>query len=178
MISTFQRRVLQLTFTFAFVPALALSQTPEIDAPFESIGRRLKVGHVAEVIDNAGLTVRGKVVEITPSKLVLTGGSGTQTFTGNDVTVIRRTGPIWDGAIKGAIIGVIPVLILATDCYDCGLGPAAAGTAAIGAGIGVGIDALFGPRTVYRSGQRAGRVVKLVPTITGTRKGLSAAIAF
>src|SRR5687767_5846542 len=113
MISSVRSRLQGFTFALVFVPALAFSQTPQTDAPFESIGGRLKVGQVAEVVNTSGLTVRGKVLEITPSKLVLTGGTGTQTFTGSDVTAIRRTGPIWDGAVKGAIIGVLPVVIIA-----------------------------------------------------------------
>ena len=39
MISTFQRRVFGFTSTLVFVPALAFSQTAEIDTPFESIGK-------------------------------------------------------------------------------------------------------------------------------------------
>ena len=178
MISSIRPRLLHLTFALFFAPALAFSQTQQTDTPFGSIGGRLKVGHVAEVVHNSGLTVRGKVVEITPSRLVLTGGAGTQTFTGTDVTAIRRTGPIWDGAVKGAIIGVLPIVILATNCHDCGLAPAGAMFAAIGAGIGVGIDAMFGPRTVYRSGQPPSRTVRLIPLLNRERKGLSAAISF
>ena len=107
-----QRRFLRFTCTLALAlaPRFAAAQTPSADTPFEKIGGRLKVGQVAEVVDNSGLTVRGKVLEISPSTLVLTGGTGTRTFTGADVTVIRRTGPIWDGAVKGGIIGAVPWL--------------------------------------------------------------------
>lgn len=178
MISSAQRRILWFAFALAFAPAIAFAQTPSTDAPFEGVQGRLKVGQIAEVVDNSGLTVRGKVTEISPSRLVLTGGSGTQSFTGADVTAIRRTGPIWDGAVKGAIIGAVPWIFIAGDCHNCGLGPAAAISAAIGAGIGVGIDALFGPRTVYRSGQPPARAVKLIPMLSNDRKGLNAAIAF
>jgi hypothetical protein len=183
MNSFIQRRHLPATLAllclFAMIPAPASAQASAEDRAFESIGRRLRVGQVAEVVDSAGLTVRGKVVEISASTLVLSGGSGTKTFTGKDVAVIRRTGPIWDGAVKGAIIGAIPWAFFASDCHGCeGLATGAATTALIGAGIGVGIDALFGPRTVYRSGEATRRTVRLVPTIGRERKGLSAAIAF
>jgi hypothetical protein len=178
MISSFQRRVLRFTFAFAIAPALAFSQPAPADQPFARVGTRLKVGQVAEVVDMTGLTVRGKVLEFSGSKLVLTGGSGTRTFTGEDVTIIRRTGPIWDGAVKGALIGVAPVLIIAANCHDCGLGPAAAIYGAMGAGIGVGIDALFGPRTVYRAERPGAVTVRLVPSLHKDRKGLNAAISF
>jgi hypothetical protein len=178
MISSLQRRVVRFLFVLAFVPTLAFAQTPTPGAPFESIGRRLRVGHVAEVVDTTGLTVRGKVLEITGSKLVLTGGSGSRTFTGEDVMIIRRTGPIWDGAIKGALIAMVPIVIIAANCHGCDLAPAGAFWGGIGAGIGVGIDALFGPRTVYRSAAPSSRTVRLVPTLSRDRKGLSAAIAF
>ena len=168
-----------LLVLLAFIPIRALAQTAPDERPFESIGKRLKVGQVAEVVDSSGLTVKGKVLEISASKLVLSGGSGTQSFTGSDVTIIRRTGPIWDGAVKGAIIGALPWAFFAKDCNGCeGLATGAAATAAMGAGIGVGIDALFGPRTVYRSGATTRRTVRLIPTLGKERKGLSAAIAF
>ena len=183
MISSARRRLVRPAFTLiaclAMAPALAFGQTPPSDAPFEAVQGRLRVGQVAEVVDNTGLTVRGKVLEISGSTLVLTGGAGTRSFTGQDVTIIRRTGPIWDGAIKGAIIGAAPWIAVASGCNSCeGIWPAAASTAAIGAAIGVGIDALFGPRTVYRASPVGSRTVRVIPTVSRERKGLRAAIAF
>ena len=67
---------------------------------------------------------------------------------------------------------------LVNDCYDCEIAAWAGMWGAIGAGIGVGIDALFGPRTVYRSGQPPSKTVRFIPTLNRDRKGLSAAIAF
>ena len=182
MISSAQHRfflsTLTLVASLGIFPALAFGQTPASDAPFEPVQGRLRVGQVAEVVDNSGLTVRGKVLEISSSKLVLTGGTGTRSFTGEDVTVIRRAGPIWDGAIKGAIIGAAPWILFATNCNGCeGLWTGAASTAAMGAAIGVGIDALFGPRTVYRASPPS-RTVRFVPTLSRERKGVRAAISF
>jgi len=79
MISSTQRRRIAFTIALAFLPGLALAQTPPSpDAPFQSVQGRLKVGQTAEVVVNSGLTIRGIVTDFSPSTLVLTGGFGAE----------------------------------------------------------------------------------------------------
>ena len=83
-------------------------------------------------------------------------------------------GPIWDGAVKGALVPLV-VVLLAPDCYNCeGF---YATTVAIGAGIGLGIDAAFGPKTLYVAAARP-RKVGLAPILGRDWRGISASIRF
>jgi hypothetical protein len=102
----------------------------------------------------------------------------TRTFTPSTVDRVFKPAHIWDGAVKGAIVGLIPALInIGADCYDCMEGPFAAFTVGVGAGIGLGIDALIGPKTLYR-GHPAPSRVSIAPVVGAHRRGVLASIRF
>jgi hypothetical protein len=166
------------------VPALAAAQD-------QGFAAKIRTGQKVIVREVSGAETRGIVQQVDASTLVIKYGVGelrdpadpsrtltdTRTFTAAEVERVRRPGPIWDGAVKGALVGLVPAVILAAaECYDCGEGTAAAAFMAIGAGIGIGIDAAWGPKTVYRN-RAAGRVA-LVPVISKDRRALTASIRF
>jgi hypothetical protein len=168
----------------ALAPAVAAAQG------FDS--NKIRVGQTVIVRDLSGAETRGVVQTADESKLVVKYGSGllkdpsdptkllndTRVFTPAEVDRVRRPGPIWDGAVKGALVALVPIVLVASvDCYDCGLGSAYAGMMGIGAAIGLGIDAAWGPKTVYRN-RGASRKVALVPVIGKERRGIAASIRF
>jgi len=171
----------------AFCLAAAVPAHAQVQPNFYNLPDKVKPGQAIIVIDERGAEIRGKVEEVSGSKLVLNYGHGaidpslptSRTFTPGEVQKVLKPGHLWDGAVKGAVIAVIPIIVLAAseDCFDCGWGQAAVTTGLIGAGIGVGIDALFGPKTVYRSNVRASRV-SLAPILGRERKGVAASIRF
>ncbi len=169
---------------------VALTHATAAAQGFDS--NKILVGQTVLVRDLKGAETKGVVQGVDMSKLVVKYGAGrlqdprdpsktlddTRTFTPAEVDRVRRPGPIWDGAVKGALIALVPVLVIAAgDCFDCGLGPAYAGIAGIGAGIGLGIDAAWGPKTVYRN-RGESRKVTFVPVIGKDRRGLAASIRF
>jgi len=85
-----------------------------------------------------------------------------------------------NGAIAGAIVGLLPVIAFAADCdYGCNTGAfvvtAEVLYAAMGAGIGVAIDALrHGRETIYSSS--VPRPVAFAPVVTPKRVGMQVAI--
>jgi hypothetical protein len=102
--------------------------------PFQSLQGRLRVGDEILVTDAAGQVTVNKVKTFAPSTLsVLTrranprDGSGRPRYEWTDEHAIDlsntqrigRPGPIWDGALKGAIFGLIPAVILAAACHGC-----------------------------------------------------------
>ena len=136
---------------------------------------KIRVGQTVLVRDLKGAEVKGIVQSADLSRLVV----GTRVFTPAEVDRVLRPGPIWDGAVKGALIaGITTLLVGATlgeGCYGCG--EAFVASSLIGAGIGVGIDAAWGPKTVYHN--RGGtRKVTLAPVIGKSRRGLAASIRF
>lgn len=153
---------------------------------------KIRVGQTVLVRDLTGAEIKGIVQSADMSKLVVKYGVGrlqdpsdpakplddTRVFTPAEVDRVRRPGPIWDGAVKGALVALIPVgIIAAADCDDCGLGGAQAAILAIGAGIGIGIDAAWGPKTVYRNRGESRRMT-LAPVIGKGRRGVAASIRF
>jgi hypothetical protein len=153
---------------------------------------KIRVGQTVFVRDLSGAETRGVVQAADESKLVVKYGSGllrdpsdptkllndTRVFTPAEVDRVRRPGPIWDGAVKGALVALVPVvLVAAAECYDCELGSAYAGMMGIGAAIGLGIDAAWGPKTVYRN-RGASRKVALAPIAGRNRRGIAASIRF
>lgn len=168
----------------ALAPAVAAAQG------FDS--EKIRVGQTVLVRDLTGAETRGVVLSAEESKLVVRYGVGllrdpsdptkllndTRVFTPGEVDRVRRPGPIWDGAVKGALVALVPVvLVAAAECYGCDLGSAYAGMLAIGAGIGIGIDAAWGPKTVYRN-RGMSRRVAFVPVIGKERRGFAASIRF
>jgi hypothetical protein len=152
---------------------------------------KIRVGQTVFVRDLQGAETRGVVQSADASKLVVRYGVGrlqdpsdpsktlgnTRTFTPVEVDRVQRPGPIWDGAIKGALIALVPVALFDAKCYGCEMGDSYAAVAVLGAGIGIGIDAAWGPKTVYRN-RGESRKVTLVPVIGKSRRGLSASIRF
>jgi hypothetical protein len=153
---------------------------------------RIRAGQTVLVRDLAGSETKGIVQSVDEGKLVVKYGVGvlrdpsdptkllsdSRVFTPAEVDRVRRPGPIWDGAVKGAFVALVPVLLVAAaECSGCELGGAYAAMIGIGAGAGIGIDALWGPKTVYRN-SGVGRRMSLVPVIGKDRRGFAASIRF
>lgn len=165
MVSTFGR-----LFFIVIVSALGLypgfAHAQAAGGPFEQLQRRVKPGQIVIVTDTSGQTTVGRTSEVSASSLVIDvrtersrDGSGLPRYSfigpkrydAAAVQKVARPGPIWDGAVKGALVALIPVLILNRECHLCsGNGPASALFLGIGAAAGLGIDAAFGPKTLYR----------------------------
>ena len=154
---------------------------------FGNLPDKIHRGQKVIVVDAQGAVTEGTVEDITGSTLVVNYFRGrikdpslqtTRTFTPDDVRRVKKPSHLWDGAIKGAIVGLIPALInIGADCYDCMEGPFTLFTVGVGAAAGVGIDALSGPKTIFRRDATASRV-GVAPMVGGGRKGIVAAYRF
>ena len=144
---------------------------------FDDLVHRIRQGQTVIVIDQQGGKTQGRVESVSPTALVVNYGLS-QTFAPSEVRLVKKPDHVWDGAIKGAAFGVIPaVLFGALDCDDCVPGALAALSIGVGAGAGVAIDALFGPKTVFRGGSPPPRV-SLAPIVGRHRRGVSASFRF
>jgi hypothetical protein len=173
------RLALALGFIFAF-SGFAGAQEPV--KSFELLNTQIGPGNTVYVTDVAGKETKGRVVEITPGSLRLSGSA--RTFTGADVRSVhyRPDDSLRTGALTGLAIGVglAAFLGVATGDRDVFLvaGPVYGG---IGAGIGAGIDAAipWPKRLVYRApGSGSGAKLSVAPVIAPRAKGAALSLSF
>jgi hypothetical protein len=179
-ISTFAGGALACLFLLNPAPAAAQST-------FADLSAKVQRGQKVIVLDDRGAVIEGTVEDVSASTLVVNYFRGqakdpslatTRTFTPDQVRRVQKPSHLWDGAIKGALVGLIPALVnIAADCYDCNEGPFAAFSISVGAAAGIGIDALFGPKTLYRGDGGRSRVA-LAPVFAKGNRGVLATVRF
>jgi hypothetical protein len=180
-----------LTAGALMLAALILSPKPaaaQEARSFEQLQVLVKPGDRIFVTDKAGNETEGRVEGLSRSALSLRTKTSTKDWTESDVSRIRqwRHDSLKNGAIIGTGVGlglgIAGALIFCGEFGDCG-GEAAAAIAVyggIGAGIGVGIDALIpSKRTVFTGGpQTALGRFKVKPIVSSSRKGVAVAFSF
>jgi len=166
------------------LPQVCFGQAAAAPASFGNLPRSVKPGQVVIVTDKAGSQKRGKVSEVSDSALVILTKdqrgqwSVRETVTPPDVREIKRTGPIWDKALVGFGIGALVGALGADDCTGCtGASGLAMGIGGIGAGIGFGFDAAFGPKRVY-SAPRSQESALVITPFVGRARGVNLAFRF
>ena len=154
---------------------------------FDQLNTRLKVGDTIWVTDAQGRETEGKIGILSPDALTL-GADGSKTFAARDVSAIRERRP--DSLKNGALIGLgvggglalVACLGLAEGSGESGWCAIALGFyGGVGAGIGVGIDALIPGKkqAVYRApGSLPSASLSFAPVITPRHKGVAVSFSF
>ena len=162
-------------------PALAQSNVAQ---SFEQLQVLVSVGNKVKVIDSQGNRVKGRIDAISNSRLILNVNGTQRTLDERNVGEVRRRGGdslangAWWGFGVGAATGTLGYAALcATESCSGGEIAIIPVYGALGAGIGVGVDALIrGERAVYRA--PAGRVALSVMPIFGRRSGIGVSLSF
>jgi hypothetical protein len=164
----------------------AEAQAVEQAASFEQLQMLVRPGDVITVIDDNGTKLRGTLTRLSSSSLQLVIGSTERTFEQSQVRTIRQrrgdslANGAWTGLAVGMVIPAIALLALHDECY-CTAAEVAGALGAyggLGAGIGVGIDALVRrTKTIYSAPAAAGRV-RLTPMLTHNASAMSVTIRF
>ena len=168
----------------AAVPSAAGAQ----GSAFGSLADRLKTGDTV-FVTQGGVETKGKVVDVSPTSLVLAVNGKPATFTGTGVTRVARQR---SAAKKGALFGMIGFGVLG---YIQGpgdsIGPGES-EAQLRVGVAVGEALLFGApvgavvgrfikhrETLYDStGAGRSAVIGVAPLVGHSRKGISLAVVF
>jgi hypothetical protein len=167
----YARLIAGLALAMALAPALAGAQGRV--ATFDPLPDKLRVGQTVIVTDQSGAKAKGEVIAISPTSLTVRTRSQTQTFQPATVTKVQRPGPIWDGAVKGAAVAFGVILLAGGAHYPEVFLP----ITGIGAGIGLGVDAAFGPKTLYKAPSST-RAVVVAPLVGGGQRGARVVISF
>lgn len=127
---------------------------------FADVGLKVKIGQDVIVRDAQGRELQGRLTALTPSALEIATQGGLRWFAQTDIRELARRG---DTVLNGAVIGSGAGATLGALTFGSFSGEFRAGDAAaaglifgaVGAGIGLLIDAMIEGRTVvYRSGRR------------------------
>ena len=161
-----------------------VGQTQELAGSFDQLRVLVRQGERIRVTDTRGTEVSGTVVDLGPSTLSLLVSGARRDFSEAEITTIRarRSDSVANGAAwglgVGAGVGLYIGLALASGEENPGaLVPIVTAVyGGIGAGIGVGVDALImGQRVIYA--KRSARL-KVVPQLKAQRQGLFLAVTF
>ena len=151
------RTICVVTFAMFVVTS---AEAQELAGTFEQLRVLVKAGETLTVTDNSGQPVRGKLARLSAGSLVLDVSGTHREFQSTDVNTIEKRGS--DSLKNGALIGMAVGGGLAAAAMAATLGNSDANAGVfvvgallyggIGAGIGVGIDALVeGRRVIYAS---------------------------
>ena len=139
-------------FVLVFADFAATAGAQETPAPCHPVSPTERV----VVTTNTGSTIRGTLLCLTESELLLTGdGQTTRTSLDTVRRIVTTPDPVWDGAVKGA---VIPLVFWAVFCHGCEPEYFLRSALAYSL-IGVSLDALDSNRkTLYRGSDRSASV--------------------
>jgi hypothetical protein len=152
-----------------------------VAASFEQLAMQVPPGNTVTLMDVSGSRISGSIATLTSSELSLDVNGSKRDFNEGDVAAIwqRRDDPLGNGARRGFFIGgalgALSVLGCMGECWDS-WASAAGGMglmAAIGAGIGISIDALSREReTIYRRPSKPAARVTIAPDRAGASVSL------
>ena len=153
------------------VAAVIVLMAPAVRAqPWEDLTRRVSPGEAVYVTDREGRVVHATLADVTTDGLVLSVLGDRYPVPIDRVARVERGGDrIWDGAAKGAAVGLLLWGATARSCPEC-VAAAAAGYGLMG---GLLDWAHEGKTTIYRV--PATRRVAVVPILSPRRAGVAAA---
>lgn len=149
-----------------------------------SLEAALEPGMTTWITDASGREEKARVVSISRGVLTMQFDDAVRELPATDITRVRarRSDSVLNGALIGAGAAVAGGLFLCTrtepweNCRD-DVGPIVK-IAALGAGIGIGIDALIrGRKTIYEAG-RTSLTVRAEPTVGRGAAGFRVAFGF
>ena len=155
------------------VAAVSVAAAQEAVSAFPDLQRILKAGDTITVSDISGASLKGSLIELTASSLVLQVGATERTYSQTEVVHIRQRyfDSLVNGALIGAGVGAAVAAIALSHCTtDLGCsdmaGPFLGLSMGVGLGMGLGLDALQADERIVfdrTSGQRAR--VRLAPFV-------------
>jgi hypothetical protein len=146
----------------------------------------VKPGDKVFVTGNDGNVTKGKILGLTSTSLRFLSNGTTRDLREAEVFKIqqRRQDSLKNGAIIGGAVGMgLVIAALAWECGSCRTGEVVAGIIAytgIGAGVGVGIDALIpSKQTIFIGGIRGPLShTTIAPILTTSRTGIAVSFSF
>ena len=159
----------------------------QVATSFEQLMVLVEPDDTVTLRDFNGNQTRGRIALVTPSSLRLVVDGAARDLTPADVLEIRqrRGDSLANGAIIGAVagagFGLVGSIIVCVEEENCAAWVAGLMTsyAALGAGVGVGVDALIRrEQTVFRAPARPAARIRVAPIVTKGRRGIGISLRF
>jgi hypothetical protein len=166
----------------ASIGSAASAQTPREAKP--DLATTLTPGMTVWITDSGGREDKTRIVDVSGDVVITTAEGGTRRIRSTDVIRVRtrRSDSVLNGALIGAGAAIATGLFLCRltepweNCRD-DVGPMFR-IAAVGAGIGIGIDALIrGRQTIYEAAPSS-RQLYAVPIVARRAAGLQLSVSF
>lgn len=162
----------------AITAPTATAQTPQ------ALESALAPGKTVWITDSSGREEKARVVSLTGDTLTAAVGNEMRRLSASEVTRVRqrRNDSVLNGALIGAGVLVTTGLVMCTlmepweNCRD-DVGPMLT-LGAIGAGIGMGIDALIRGRETTYTTTAGDAKLQAAPILTGRTKGVRFTVTF
>lgn len=166
--------------------ASSIAHAQGIATSFNELRLLVRPGDTLQITSTEGREVTGKLVDLSPGVLAMRVGKGREEWREGDVATIRQrrgdslaNGALWGLGIGGGSVLALGIYAAASD--EASAGEVAAVTAlygGIGAGIGVGVDALISKRVVIFERRSASASFGVAPILSPGRKGALLTIGF
>jgi len=170
----------------ALAASVSTAQAQGVASNLRELQLLVRPGETVTVTDAQGREVQGRIQTLSPSLLVLSDRSGPHEWTETDIASIRqrKSDSLGNGALWGLAVGAGVTLVVGLSTVEGSdqdwvwLGAAVYG--GVGAGIGVGIDAMIRDEyVIFQPPSAPPRTdVRLVPLLTPKRQGLLVSVAF
>ena len=180
--SSWLKRLALLILFSASTGSAVLAQTPQ--GAERDLETTLIPGTTVWITESGGQEEKTRIVGVSGDIVTITAGEDIRRLPTTDVmrVRVRRSDSVLNGALIGAGAGLASGLFLCSltetweNCRD-DLGPML-GIGAIGAGAGIGIDALIrGRRTIYEAAQGSTRL-HAAPIVSRRAAGLRVSLSF
>ena len=155
-------------------------------ASFDQLPLLVNLGDRIAVTDRTGRESSGRITELSPGALTLATDDAARVIRAAEVSVIRRyvSDPVGDGWLVGFAVGALIGVVLTVGVDDFDQPGAALAFASwfgsVGAGAGVGVDAMISSRRVIYAPAAPTNSARLTvsPLLTPGRRGVSLSLGF
>jgi hypothetical protein len=174
----------RLAVALLFVPTFASPSLAQSSGAQLTLPSALRPGATIWLTDSSGQEERTRVVSVSDDAVTTTAGGGIRRVGIGDIARVRvrQFDSLLDGALIGAGGAVAAGLFLCTrtepweNCRD-DVGPMLR-SAAVGAGVGIGVDALIrGRKTIYKASPGRARL-HVSPVVGRDAGGVALALVF
>jgi hypothetical protein len=178
------RRLIAIVHALLIVVFAAPARAQGVASSLQELRLLVRVGETVTIRDAQGAETKGRILNLSPAALQVMVKGEHRTLAEADVSTLlqRRQDSLGNGALWGFGTGValFGSALAVVGCEGCGVWAIPVGLiyGGLGAGIGVGLDALHtSSKVIYERAPTVARV-RFAPVVSGSRRGVALHVTF